>query len=60
MTMTQEYKLGCYVEQLNDTDYVKIVAALKLAGLSNEDIETALCSRVSDLESTIDVLSVLS
>lgn len=58
--MTKEYKMGCYVSQLNDLDYQNIVAALLTVGLDNEDIELALCSRVSDLVNTIDVVAVLS
>lgn len=59
MSEKMKYKYGCYVGQLNDSDQDKIINALSNAGLSYSDIEMAVCSRVSDLDCTIDIMSVI-
>lgn len=44
-----------YVEELSESVKDQIVRDLKAAGYSNEDIELALNSKLSDLRDTIDI-----
>lgn len=45
-----------YVAELNEETQNKIRKQLVAAGLDNEDIETAMNSKISDLEETINIL----
>ena len=56
--MTDYFK-GLYIGQLTEQRQQAIESVLRNAELTPDEIEMAMCSRVSDLMDTINISSVL-
>lgn len=54
-----EYFKGLYIGQLDEQRQEAIQAELYQIGLEPDEIEMAMCSRISDLMETINITSVL-
>ena len=53
--MDKNYSVTTYVNQLPAAIQLQIKAELIKVGITGEDFENALCSRLVDLEDTIDI-----